>query len=149
MQCPVWANSAQIAEFAHVLSARKFNSEFSQNFLAVQLRKPTKHNVRLLAGKAAEFLLQKFTALYSNCGQAIEIRGKSRQNRTYQLKVRSIKGVCLWDFQQKSLPLRKCYVTMKAVWKVPLLMPLCSVVATVFMLLVYLALWYVPYASHS
>ena len=99
MQCPSWSNSAQIAEFAHVLSAKKFDSEFSQNFLAARLRKGVKHNVTLLAGKTAEYLVRKFRTLYENSEDVREIRGRSRTSRTYRL------NVLTGEVDQKCMPL--------------------------------------------
>ena len=64
MQCPAWTSAEQIIEIAHVLGARNFDHEFWSHFLEDTLRKRHKHNVALLAGKTANFLVTKFIELH-------------------------------------------------------------------------------------
>ena len=101
MQCPSWSTADQIAEFAHVLSAKKFDSEFSTNFLSEKSRKPHRHDVAELAGRAAEFLVSKFSAIYTNLGQSEEVPQTSRRpkRRTFHFKNLDCK------IDQRSLPL--------------------------------------------
>eukprot|EP00118_Oscarella_pearsei_P006253 m.28392 g.28392 ORF g.28392 m.28392 type:complete len:944 (+) comp30747_c0_seq1:253-3084(+) len=87
MHCPSWARPEEISEFAHVLSAQKFNDEFSENFTAMALKKHHKHNVSWSAGKTAEYLVSKFSLIYNNSGQSTEVPSIGRQKRrTYHLK---------------------------------------------------------------
>ena len=101
MQSPSWSSADQIMEFAHVLSARNFDYEFSTNFLSKKLRKRHRHDVAQLAGRAVEFLESKFSAIYTNLGQSEEVPQTSRRQkrRTFHFKNLDSK------IDQRSLPL--------------------------------------------
>ena len=99
MQCPSWTSAEQIIEIAHVLGARKFDHEFSSHFLEDTLRKRHKHNVALLAGKTANFLVTKFIELHGHPGQSKETPVARQRRKHFYLKTFN----CTLD--QRSLPL--------------------------------------------
>ena len=71
MQCPPWTGPEQIIEIARVLSARKFDTEFSTHFLSAALQKQENQNITYLTGKAAEYLSNAFTQIYTTCGNSV------------------------------------------------------------------------------
>ena len=97
MQCPSWASAQQIAEFAHVLSAKKFDTAFAANFLAPPAKMPAKQNVSHLAGKSAEYLVAKFVDIFQNStsGEMTE----SKKRKFFKL------GVLGCTLDQRSFPL--------------------------------------------
>ena len=99
MQCPSWTSAEQITEIANVLGASSFDHEFTLNFLSEHPKKSHKHNVELLAGRAAEFLTNKLIKLYNQPGQSKETTGSRQRRRNFQLNTFS----CTLD--QRSLPL--------------------------------------------
>ena len=82
-QCPSWSTAEQINEFAHVLNAKKFQGDFALNFLQNPSMKKYNQNISVLAGKTAEYLLSKFTAIYraedASSRAAMPIKGKRAQ----------------------------------------------------------------------
>lgn len=99
MHCPAWTSAEQIIEIAHVLSARHFDHEFSSHFLEDTLRKRHKHNVALLAGRTANFLVTKFIQLHGHPGQSKETPVARQRRKHFYLKTFD----CTLD--QRSLPL--------------------------------------------
>ena len=81
MHCSSWSTADQIEETAKVLSARKFDSDFMENFLKPFLKKPHRFNVSYLSGKAAEFLVEKIIRqIYLHSGGPY--RREKRRNKT-------------------------------------------------------------------
>ena len=99
MQCPSWTSAEQITEIANVLGAKSFDHEFTLNFLSEHPKKSHKHNVELLAGRAAEFLTNKLIKLYNQPGQSKETTGTRQRRRNFKLNT----FICTLD--QRSLPL--------------------------------------------
>ena len=97
-QCPSWSSADQIVEFAHVLSARRFDAAFATHFLIDGGRKGSKQKISQLAGKAAEHIATKFRNIYKNCGKSKELQTK-RKRRSFQLNTLA----CTLD--QRSFPL--------------------------------------------
>ena len=98
MHSSSWSTAEQIEEIAKVLSARKFDSEFAENFLKPLMKKPHKFNATHLAGKTAEFLVDIFGQIYRRSGEAHEIQ-KTKKKTTFKLPVLDS------PFDERSFPL--------------------------------------------
>eukprot|EP00118_Oscarella_pearsei_P021513 m.242152 g.242152 ORF g.242152 m.242152 type:complete len:184 (+) comp40212_c0_seq2:232-783(+) len=88
-------------EFAHVLSARKFDTEFSTNFLLPHADKKHSQDLRELAGKAAEFLTETFCSVYTNCSESTGVPITTTQQKNHFDSMPTFS--CKLD--QRSLPL--------------------------------------------
>ena len=82
MQCPSWASAKPIAQFAHVLSAKKFDTAFAANFLAPAAKMLAKQDVSHLAGKSAEYLVAKFVDIFQN-----STTGEMTESKTFKLGI--------------------------------------------------------------
>lgn len=80
-------SAAQIATTAHVLSARRFRTAFTENFVPDRVNVTARQNLLAMSGRAAQALITLCAEMRANVGQATKVdRGRRKFQVRFKLK---------------------------------------------------------------